>query len=133
MYGSEYHQYTHHRQQGINLLINSLCQLSIHHITSDTSDCAQYKLYFTISDILMLFLYLPPRLYSNKMQQFLGSLNLTTPNTKQTIICGNFNARIGLIAEDHISNNNEPLLQQWLQKHCCVRKYKEDYDRRTEK
>jgi hypothetical protein len=48
--------------QGVCLLINTKCNYHAHHLTQQETILSQYKLSFTISNILMYCLYLPPHI-----------------------------------------------------------------------
>ncbi|ORE05472.1 hypothetical protein BCV72DRAFT_209308, partial [Rhizopus microsporus var. microsporus] len=63
-----------------------------------------YQLFFTITDTLIHCLYLPPSLDNQTVLEILSSLPSTTPNTRQTIICDNFNAKLGFYTRDRSIN-----------------------------
>ncbi|KAI8084266.1 endonuclease-reverse transcriptase-domain-containing protein [Gilbertella persicaria] len=102
-------------QQGISLLVPPSCLYTIHHIQYEPSSTSQYKLSFVIADILVHCLYIPPHESREKVQAILDSLSLSWRNTTQTIICGDFNARMGSFTGDKINKPHRLIVKEWIQ------------------
>ncbi|EIE78566.1 hypothetical protein G6F46_001258 [Rhizopus delemar] len=66
---------------------------------------SQYKLCFIIADTLVHCIYLPLSLDNQAVRQALDSLLRTTPDVKYTILCGDFNARMGPYTGDNSTLN----------------------------
>ncbi|CEI96298.1 hypothetical protein RMCBS344292_10464 [Rhizopus microsporus] len=73
-----------------------------------------YQLSFTIADALIHCLYSPSSLDNQTALKILSSLPSTTPNTRQTIICGDFNARLGSYTGDRSTNPRGNVVHRWL-------------------
>ncbi|KAI8380240.1 Endonuclease/exonuclease/phosphatase, partial [Blakeslea trispora] len=119
-YGTKRLAHSYHGQQGISLLVHPDCPFNIHHITSDTSDLAQYKLSFTVSNVLVHCLYIPPRTQIDKVRQILDSLSFAEAGTTQTIICGDFNARMGDATGDKATNTIGTFVSDWIRQNQLI-------------
>ncbi|KAG0786380.1 hypothetical protein G6F22_006146 [Rhizopus arrhizus] len=106
--------------QGISLLVNPDCKYHVHHFESDDTHLSQYKLSFAVANILVHCLYLPPHLDNQTITQVLNSLPHTTNHTSQTIICGDFNARLGSLTGDRSTNSRGNLIIQWMQRNNII-------------
>ncbi|KAG1494113.1 hypothetical protein G6F53_012631 [Rhizopus delemar] len=106
--------------QGISLLVNPDCKYHVHHFRTDDTPLSQYKLSFTIANVLIHCLYLPPHLDNQTVNQVLNSLPHTTSHTNTTIICGDFNARLGSIVGDHSTNSRGNLIISWIQRNNII-------------
>ncbi|KAG0755475.1 hypothetical protein G6F65_012278 [Rhizopus arrhizus] len=106
--------------QGISLLVNPDCKYHVHHFRTDDIPLSQYKLSFTIANVLIHCLYLPPHLDNQTVNQVLNSLPHTTSHTNTTIICGDFNARLGSIVGDHSTNSRGNLIISWIQRNNII-------------
>ncbi|KAG1546448.1 hypothetical protein G6F49_010495 [Rhizopus delemar] len=129
--------------QGISLLVNPDCKYHVHHFRTDDIPLSQYKLSFTIANILIHCLYLPLHLDNQTVNQALNSLPHTTSHTNKTMICGDFNARLGSIAIytslydscGRASHSTDPLRDFWTGKlqeaydyrELCYRKWRKAY------
>ncbi|KAG1298434.1 hypothetical protein G6F66_001737 [Rhizopus arrhizus] len=119
-YGIKTHPLATKGSQGISLLVNPACQFHVHHLPNDDSQLSQYKLSFTIKDVLIHCVYFPPSLDNQTIAEALDSLPKTTPHTNQTIICGDFNARMGNYTGDHNSNSRGNQLYNWIQQNNLI-------------
>jgi hypothetical protein len=81
---------------------------------------SQYSLSFIIADTLVHCVYLPPSLDNQVISQVLDSLPRTTPDVKHTILCGNFNARMGSYTGDSSTNPRGNMIYRWLQEHNFI-------------
>lgn len=114
-YGKRLHPYAKHGSQGISLLVNPSCPFHICHLLSaNSTEYDQYRLSFTMDHLLIHCLYLPPSLNPTQVQEILDGLPLTTETTSETIICGDFNARLGPFTGDSSTNNRGKIFQYWL-------------------
>ncbi|KAG1289377.1 hypothetical protein G6F65_000201 [Rhizopus arrhizus] len=86
----------HRGQPGLALLVNPDFKLPIHHINHVNPLLAKFTLSIIINSKLLIHcLYLPPSLESAQVSEILSLLPLDYPTTNKTIICGDFNSRIG--------------------------------------
>ncbi|KAG1424190.1 hypothetical protein G6F58_002501 [Rhizopus delemar] len=106
--------------QGICLLVNPNCNYHVHHLAQQESPLSQYKLSFTIANILVHCLYLPPHLNNQTVKFILDSLPTTNAHTNRTILCGDFNARLGIHTGDHFTNSRGNLLTSWIQQNNII-------------
>ncbi|KAG1144860.1 hypothetical protein G6F37_005919 [Rhizopus arrhizus] len=106
--------------QGISLLINPTCSYHVHHLPNDNTSVSQYKLSFIIADTLVHCVYLPPSLNNQVVSQVLDSLPRTAPDVKYTILCGDFNARMGSYTGDSSTNPRGNMIYGWLQEHNFI-------------
>ncbi|KAG1169344.1 hypothetical protein G6F36_012085 [Rhizopus arrhizus] len=81
---------------------------------------SQYKLSFIIADTLVHCVYLPPSLDNQVVSQVLDSLPHTAPDVKHTILCGDFNARMGSYTGDNSTNPRGNTIYRWLQEHNFI-------------
>ncbi|CDH56232.1 polyprotein [Lichtheimia corymbifera JMRC:FSU:9682] len=98
---------------GIALLVHPDCPYPVHHIPTTSP----YLLSCQIADILIHCVYLPPSAsYSNDDAiSFIESLPLSThPSQTNTIICGDFNARIRGLLGDSRSNTRGTALYDFI-------------------
>ncbi|KAG1225571.1 hypothetical protein G6F63_008289 [Rhizopus arrhizus] len=106
--------------QGISLLINPICPYHVHHLPNDNTSVSQYKLSFISADTLVHCVYLPPSLNNQVVNQVLDSLPRTAPNVKYTILCGDFNARMGSYIGDSSTNPRDNMIYRWLQENSFI-------------
>ena len=110
---------THHRNRGhldIALLVNPTFKQHIYHIQHENPTLAKYTLSVVISaKILIHCLYIPPNLDDNDLSEILELLPLSYNNTTATIICGDFNARMGKYSGDTRENHKGRLIYNWIQ------------------
>lgn len=115
----QYHTYgqpvpnTKRGQMGIALLVHPDCPYPVHHIPTTSP----YLFSCQIADILIHCVYLPPSAsYSNDDAiSFIESLPLSThPSQTNTIICGDFNARIRGLLGDSRSNTRGTALYDFI-------------------
>ncbi|KAI9244383.1 hypothetical protein BDA99DRAFT_448512, partial [Phascolomyces articulosus] len=85
---------THYGQMGISLLVYLYCPFPINHLPNLSPSFLQYSLSYTIGDILIYCLYLPPtQKFDNHLAiEILDILPREIEGTSHTIYCGNFNA-----------------------------------------
>ncbi|KAG2225960.1 hypothetical protein INT45_006656 [Circinella minor] len=104
---------------GISLLINPQCPFYVHFLPNTSSTFPLYHLSCIVANTLIHCVYLPPNdTFTDEMAMaVLDSLPLFYPNTTNTIICGDFNARFGSLTGDRISNARGALIQQWMEGH----------------
>jgi exonuclease III len=119
-YGIKTHPLATKGSQGISLLVNPVCQFHVHHLPNDDSQPSQYKLSFTIKDVLIHCVYFPPSLDNQTIAEALDSLLKTIPHTNQTIICGDFNARMENYTGNHSSNSRGNQLYNWIQQNNLI-------------
>ncbi|KAG1333798.1 hypothetical protein G6F62_006643 [Rhizopus arrhizus] len=106
---------SHRGTLGLALLVNPHCNLPIYHISHDHPLLAKYSLSIILSSkILIHCLYLPPSLETEDVSQILDSLPLHISNTNTTIICGDFNARMGDFTGDTRTNATGRRLLNWI-------------------
>ena len=106
---------------GISLLINPRCPFHVHLIPqTNSSPFSKYLLSCIVANTLIHCIYLPPptESFANDLAlAILDSLPLHYPNTTNTIICGDFNARLGNTTGDNESNTRGALMQKWIDSH----------------
>ncbi|PHZ13603.1 uncharacterized protein RHIMIDRAFT_236656 [Rhizopus microsporus ATCC 52813] len=101
---------------GIALLINPTFKQHIYHIQHENPTLAKYTLSVVISaKILIRCLYIPPNLDDNDLSEILELLPPNYNNTIATIICGDFNARMGKYSGDTRKNHKRRLIHNWIQ------------------
>ncbi|CEP13597.1 hypothetical protein [Parasitella parasitica] len=110
---------THHRHRGhlgIALLINPTFKQHVHHIQYENPILAKYTLSVVISaKILIHCLYIPPNIDDNDLSEILELLPLSYNKTSATIVCGDFNARMGNYTGDTRWNHKGRLIYNWIQ------------------
>jgi len=117
---SQFNTSTYRGQMGISLLINPDFQEK-HNIYINTQNKSKYVLTSQIKNLTMHCVYLPPTSSLNDEEAYtiLDSLNLTT--TTQTIICGDFNARLGNnIMGDTRWNSRGSKFMKWIKQHSLI-------------
>ncbi|KAI7851204.1 hypothetical protein BDC45DRAFT_445848 [Circinella umbellata] len=104
---------------GISLLVNPQCPFYVHFLPNTSSTFPFYHLSCIVANTLIHCVYLPPTdTFTDEMAMaVLDSLPLFYPNTTNTIICGDFNARFGSLTGDRISNTRGALIQKWMEGH----------------
>lgn len=83
--------------RGISLFVNPSCTYHVRCIP-DSSDFSPYHLSCIVANTLIHCVYLPPSLPDETALAVLQLLTLYHPNTNRTILCGDFNTRLGSIA-----------------------------------
>lgn len=119
-YGIPVEYYNNRSSQGICLLVNPNCKHHIHYLSPPDSPLIQYQLSFTIADTLVHCLYLPPSLDNHTVLAILSSLPLTAPNTRQTVICGDLNARLGSYTGDRSANSRGNTVYRWMMENNII-------------
>ena len=100
---------------GISLLVNPLFKSHIYHIHHENPLLAKYTLSVVISSkVLIHCLYIPPNLGDNELSEILEQLPLNFNNTTSTIICGDFNARMGEVTGDIQYNPKGRRILNWV-------------------
>ncbi|KAI8365897.1 Endonuclease/exonuclease/phosphatase, partial [Radiomyces spectabilis] len=102
----------HYRgSQGITALISPHCSYPV----SQVSLSSPYALGILLGPIKIICLYLPPSLSTDEFHNILTSRHCNSmPVTSNTILCGDFNARMGDITGDYASNTRGTMLHRWL-------------------
>lgn len=96
--------------QGVSALVAPSCPLPVMQIPIHN----KYALGLQLGRSLrVICLYLPPTLDSSTICDVLATL----PLTHDTILCGDFNARMGDITGDHDTNTRGTLLKEWCEEH----------------
>lgn len=96
--------------QGVSALVAPSCPLPVMQIPIHN----KYALGLQLGRSLRIIcLYLPPTLDSSTICDVLATL----PLTHDTILCGDFNARMGDITGDHDTNTRGTLLKEWCEEH----------------
>lgn len=120
---TQYHTYglpansfnVHRGTLGLALLVNPECNLPVYQLTHEHPLLAKYSLSIILSKkILIHCLYLPPSLDTEAIQQILDLLPLHMPRTTTTIICGDFNARMGDFTGDTRTNSTGRQIFNWM-------------------
>lgn len=121
-YGVPVNSYNLHRGQlGLALLVNPDFKLPIHHINHVNPLLAKFTLSIIINSKLLIHcLYLPPSLESAQVSEILSLLPLDYPTTNKTIICGDFNSRIGELVGDSRWNTNGRIFRNWMEAHNLI-------------
>lgn len=126
---SQYHTYglptnsynVHRGTLGLALLVNPNCKLPIYQLSHEHPLLAKYSLSIVLSSkILIHCLYLPPSLETDDVSQILDLLPLHFSNTTTTIICGDFNARMGEFTGDSRTNAAGRRLYNWMTAHNLI-------------
>ena len=97
---------------GICALISPSCRIPI--IQEPVHN--RYSIGFKIGDLHIRCLYLPPSLDDEEALTIIQSI----PLTRNTIICGDLNARLGNLTGDHDSNLRGGLLKRWIQEQDLI-------------
>ena len=105
---------------GIALLVNPSCPFSVQYIPPRHSLLAKYTLSFVISKHLVHCLYLPPSLSHTEISNTLDLLPMDLTNITSTIICGDFNARLGHITGDTSHTHRGRILYDWIKSHGMI-------------
>ncbi|KAG2193076.1 hypothetical protein INT47_008901 [Mucor saturninus] len=104
-YGQKVHNANNRGKGGITALFNPLCKYTVLQLPSPNDHTLSLK----VGDLRVHCLYLPPSMPINQVFATLDSIPLL-PNT---IICGDFNARLGSFVGDHQSNPRGKRLLSW--------------------
>ncbi|KAI9271569.1 hypothetical protein BDA99DRAFT_433719, partial [Phascolomyces articulosus] len=100
---------------GISLLINPSCPYHVYYIPNNSSPFSLYYLSCIVANTLIHCVYLLPEKISDAFAlDVLESLPLHLPNTNNTIICGDFNARLGTETGDSRCNTRGRTLLPWI-------------------
>ncbi|KAG0930687.1 hypothetical protein G6F29_011108 [Rhizopus arrhizus] len=111
----------HRGQPGLALLVNPDFKLPIHHINHVNPLLAKFTLSIIINSKLLIHcLYLPPSLESAQVSEILSLLPLDYPTTNKTIICGDFNSRIGELVGDSRWNTSGRIFRNWMEAHNLI-------------
>ncbi|KAG0805936.1 hypothetical protein G6F29_000219 [Rhizopus arrhizus] len=111
----------HRGQLGLALLVNPDFKLPIHHINHVNPLLAKFTLSIIINFKLLIHcLYLPPSLESAQVSEILSLLPLDYPTTNKTIICGDFNSRIGELVGDSRWNTSGRIFRNWMEAHNLI-------------
>jgi hypothetical protein len=119
-YGIPVEYYNNRGAQGICLLINPNCKHHIHYLSPPDSPLPQYQLSFTIADTLVHCLYLPPSLDNHTVSTILSSLPLIAPNTRQTVVCEDLNARPGSYTSDRLTSSRGNTVHRWMMENNII-------------
>ncbi|KAI8327973.1 hypothetical protein BC941DRAFT_364263 [Chlamydoabsidia padenii] len=99
-------------KMGISLLIDPSCHHLVHHIQHLDNTMKDFVLSFTFANTLIHCVYLPPSLSPIDALTILHKLPLQHRATDNTIICGDFNARIEQLLGDNHTNIRGRLFEQ---------------------
>ncbi|OAD68349.1 hypothetical protein PHYBLDRAFT_150528 [Phycomyces blakesleeanus NRRL 1555(-)] len=92
---------------GVSLLVSPSCSYAITQIPMPNN----YALAVKIGTLRLICLYLPPSMPTHEALDILSAI----PLTDDTIIYGDFNARLGSVTGDYASNPHGVALEQWLE------------------
>ncbi|OAD66178.1 hypothetical protein PHYBLDRAFT_175473 [Phycomyces blakesleeanus NRRL 1555(-)] len=93
---------------GVSLLVSPSCPYTVTQISIPNN----YALAVKIGTFRLICLYLPSSMPTHEALDILSAI----PLTDDTIICGDFNARLGSVTGDYASNLHGVALEQWLEK-----------------
>ena len=93
--------------QGIVALINPNCPLPVNHLIINS----EYILSLQLGQLRISCFYLPPSL---SLSQAMAALD-TVPLNANTILCGDFNARLSTLTGDTAANTRGTQFKSWLQ------------------
>ncbi|KAG1463329.1 hypothetical protein G6F56_005307 [Rhizopus delemar] len=111
----------HRGQLGLALLVSPEFKLPIHHTNHVNPLLTKFTLSIIINSKLLIHcLYLPPSLESAQVSEILSLLPLDYPTTNKTIICGDFNSRIGELVGDSRWNTSRRIFRNWMEAHNLV-------------
>ncbi|OAD80274.1 hypothetical protein PHYBLDRAFT_137821 [Phycomyces blakesleeanus NRRL 1555(-)] len=88
---------TYRGSMGVSVLISPHCPYAVPQIPMPS----KYALAVKIGSLRIVCLYLPPTMPTHDVLHVLSSI----PLTHDTILCGDFNARLGSVTGDYASNS----------------------------
>ncbi|OAD80281.1 hypothetical protein PHYBLDRAFT_137829 [Phycomyces blakesleeanus NRRL 1555(-)] len=97
---------------GVSVLISPSCPYPVTQIPMSSN----YALAIKIGSLRIVCLYLPPSMSTHDALAVLSSI----PLTNDTIICGDFNSRLGSLTGDYATNTRGLALCQWLEEHALT-------------
>lgn len=112
-YGKPVRDAQHRGSQGIVALINPDCPVPVIHLSSSNP----YTLSLQFGQLRLVCFYLPPSATHEQVMTALGSVSFQ----KDTIICGDFNARLGPLTGDmapngsYVTNTRGVNFRTWLE------------------
>ncbi|OAD80285.1 hypothetical protein PHYBLDRAFT_160932 [Phycomyces blakesleeanus NRRL 1555(-)] len=92
---------------GVSLLVSPSCPYAVTQIPMPNN----YALAVKIGTLRLICLYLPPSMPTHEALDILSVI----PLTDDTIICGDFNARLGSVTGDYACNSRGIALEQWFE------------------
>ncbi|CEP10254.1 hypothetical protein, partial, partial [Parasitella parasitica] len=95
---------------GITAFVSPSCP----HLISQLPSYNPHTLSLKVGTLTVHCVYFPPPLSSDKVLSALSSL----PLDRDTILCGDFNARMGPLTGDTVANPRGNALRPWLDEHC---------------
>lgn len=104
------HVYGPRGTQGICCLVNPDCPLPVSRLTVDSI----YSLSIRLGPLTLTCLYIPPSLPIHDTLRVLDSISLPS----NSLICGDFNARLGDLTGDTITNARGTQMKRWLAEHA---------------
>ncbi|OAD72681.1 hypothetical protein PHYBLDRAFT_145997 [Phycomyces blakesleeanus NRRL 1555(-)] len=102
-----HHAGTYRGSMGVSVLISSHCPYAVTQIPMPS----KYALAVKIGSLRIVCLYLPPNMPTHDVLHILSSI----PLTHDTILCGDFNARLGSVTGDYASNSHGLALCSWIE------------------
>ncbi|OAD75515.1 hypothetical protein PHYBLDRAFT_166752 [Phycomyces blakesleeanus NRRL 1555(-)] len=97
---------------GVSVLISPSCPYSVPQIPMSSN----YALAIKIGSLRIVCLYVPPSMSTHDALAVLSSI----PLTNDTIICGDFNSRLGSLTSDYATNTRGLALCQWLEERALT-------------
>ncbi|GAN11839.1 hypothetical protein MAM1_1083d11450, partial [Mucor ambiguus] len=110
LYGSKVPGAFNRGSGGITAFVSPSCPFTVSQLPSYNPHTLSLK----VGALTVHCVYFPPPLSSDKV---LSALSLL-PMTRDTILCGDFNARLGSLTGDAISNTRGNALKPWFDEHC---------------
>ncbi|KAL9536515.1 hypothetical protein MBANPS3_012599, partial [Mucor bainieri] len=110
LYGSKVPGAFNRGSGGVTAFVSPSCPHSVYQLPSYNP----HTLSLRVGALTVHCVYLPPPLSPDKVLSVLNSL----PLTRDTILCGDFNARLGPLTGDAIVNPRGTALKPWLDEHC---------------
>ncbi|OAD72682.1 hypothetical protein PHYBLDRAFT_168947 [Phycomyces blakesleeanus NRRL 1555(-)] len=105
--GSLFKPGTYRGSMGVSVLISPHCPYAVTQIPMPS----KYALAVKIGSLRIVCLYLPPNMPTHDVLHVLSSI----PLTHDTILCGDFNARLGSVTGDYASNSRGLALCSWIE------------------
>lgn len=118
---TQYHTYalpipnTPRGQMGLTLLINPSNPYPTSPVTIPNHQYPSYTISCTFGEYLIHCVYLPPSLSHDTAIDILESLPLEHSSTTNTIICGDFNARLGTVVGDRDTTIRGYRIRTWME------------------
>ncbi|KAI9011848.1 hypothetical protein CLU79DRAFT_806011 [Phycomyces nitens] len=110
---SQFHLYgppvagTYRGSMGVSLLVSPSCPYTVTQIPMPNN----YALAVKIGTLRLVCVYLPPSMSTADALSVLSDI----PLTEDTLLCGDFNARLGSITGDYATNSRGLALSAWLE------------------